>query len=182
EAIVSRHEVDARGRLTAVTLVQVARTGEPVCEVAYAGRAAPEIAHRVTERSVPFRPPHREVADLVAARADVPRFRNELHARQHRMLVDDVEECREPIDIVELARQGGGEIEAEPIHVHLDDPVAKTVHDELERVRVTDVETVPSAGDIKVEASILVLEPVVGGIVDPAKTQHGAEVVALAGV
>ncbi len=96
--------------------------------------------------------------------------------------MDDVEECREPVDIVELARQSGGEIEAEPVDVHLDDPVAKAVHDELQRVRIPDVETVPRAGDIEIEARILVLEPVVGGVVDAAKAQRGTEMVALAGV
>src|ERR1700674_2755753 len=101
----SGHEVDAGRGLAAVALVQVARAGEPVGQIANAGGSAPEITHRVAEGAVPFSPAHWEVADLVAAGDDVPRFGDEFHARQHRVLVDDVEECREPINVVELARE-----------------------------------------------------------------------------
>jgi hypothetical protein len=34
--------------------------------------------------------------------------------------VDDVEERRQPVDVVELARERRGEVEAEPVDVALD--------------------------------------------------------------
>ena len=43
--------------------------------------------------------------------------------------MDDVEKCSEAIDLVQLAGEGGGEIETETIHVHLKNPVAQTIHD-----------------------------------------------------
>jgi hypothetical protein len=48
--------------------------------------------------------------------------------------LDDVEERRQPIDVVELARERGGEVEAEAVDVHLEHPVAEAVHDELQRL------------------------------------------------
>ena len=41
------------------------------------------------------------------------------------ILVDDVEERREPVDFVELARERGGEIEPEAVDVAVGDEVAQ---------------------------------------------------------
>ena len=79
--------------------------------------AAPEVAHRVAVDAVPLRPEDREVPDLVAARADVPRLRDQLHLGEDRVLVDDVEERREPVDVVELARERRRQVEAEAVDV-----------------------------------------------------------------
>jgi hypothetical protein len=59
-------------------------------------------------RYLPFHsgPQRREVADLVAAIPEVPRLGDELDLGDHRVLLDDVEERREPVDLVELAGQG----------------------------------------------------------------------------
>jgi hypothetical protein len=62
----------------------------------------------------------REVADLVAALADVPRLGDELHLGDDRVLVDQVEERRQPVDLVELAGQRRGEVEPEAVDVHLE--------------------------------------------------------------
>src|SRR4029450_7666570 len=97
-------EVDRRDRSPPVLRVEVARTGEPRREVADAVRgAAPEVAHRVAVEPVPLGPEHREVADLVAAGPDVPWLGDQLRLREHRVLVDDVEERRQPVDVPELA-------------------------------------------------------------------------------
>ena len=64
----------------------------------------------------------REVADLVAPFADVPRLPDQLHPVEHRILMDDVEERSQAVDVVQLAGQGGGEVEAEAIDVHLRSP------------------------------------------------------------
>ena len=44
--------------------------------------------------------------------------------------MNDVEEGREPVDVVELARERRHEIEAEPVDVALGDEVAQRVHDQ----------------------------------------------------
>ena len=72
--------------------------------------------------AVPFRPQHGEVAHLVAAVAKVPRLGDQLDLRDHRVLVDDVEEGPQLVDFVQLAGQGAGQIEAETIDVHVQRP------------------------------------------------------------
>src|ERR1019366_5629962 len=86
----------------------------------------------------------------------------------------DVEEGAQPIDLEELARQRAGEIEAEAIDVHFGDPVAQTVHDELEYARMLHVERVATAGEVRVIAWILG-QTVVRGIVDAAERKRRTE-------
>lgn len=49
------------------------------------------------------------------------------------ILLHQFEEGAQPVDVVELPRQRRGEVEAEPVDVHLADPVAQRVHDQLQR-------------------------------------------------
>ena len=79
---------------------------------------------RTLSRYLPFHSVHSdgEVADLVAAVADVPRLGDQLHLREHRVLVDDVEERAQLVDLVQLAGQRAGQVEAEPVDVHLRAP------------------------------------------------------------
>ena len=143
EAVVGGDEVDRRGRPAGVGLVEVGAAGEAVAELGERRRfAAPEVADRVAVPAVPLRPLRREVADLVAALADVPRLGDQLDLRDHRVLLDEVEERREPVDVVQLAGQRRGEVEAEPVDVHLGHPVAQAVHDQLQHVRVAHVQAV----------------------------------------
>ncbi len=85
--------------------------------------------------AVPFRPATREIADLVAAFAQVPRLGDELHLAEHRVLMDDVEERAQLVDFVQLAGERAGQIEAEAVDVHVDHPVAQAIHDELQHAR-----------------------------------------------
>ncbi len=66
--------------------------------------------------------------------------------------------------------------------MHLGHPVAQRVHDQLQRVRVPDVEGVPGAGVVHVVAQVVLDEPVVRRVVDALEAQRRAEVVALGGV
>src|ERR1041384_279517 len=97
-----------------------------------AAGAAPETAHRVPIFPVPFRPLGGEVADLIAAFAEVPRLSNELHLRQDRVLVDDVEERPKLVHGVQLTSQRARQVEAESVDVHLAHPVAQRIHDQLQ--------------------------------------------------
>ena len=45
--------------------------------------------------------------------------------------LDRLEKCRPPVEIRLLPSQGGREVEAEPVDVHLLDPVSQTLQDEL---------------------------------------------------
>ena len=180
EAVVRRDEVDARVRPPSRQLVQVGAPGQAVRELAEGlVRAAPVVAHRVPELPVPLRPERREVADLVAAFADVPRLGDQLDLRQHRVLVDDVEERGQPIDFVQLARQRCREIEAEAVDVHLEHPVAQAVHDQLQHLRALHVERVAAAGEVRVVPHVVGNQAIVRDVVDPLERQRRAHLIAL---
>ena len=66
--------------------------------------------------------------------------------------------------------------------MHLGDPVAQRVHDQLQHVRAAHERRVAGAGRVVVERLVLVAQPVVGGVVDAAERERGAEVIALGGV
>ena len=171
EAVVGGDEVDARDRAASRGLVEVGGAGQPAGELAERRLTAPEVAHGVAELAVPLGPLRREAADLVAAGADVPRLGDQLHLADDRVLLHELEERRQPVHVVELAGQRGGEVEAEPVDVHLGHPVAQRVHDQLQRVGVPDVEGVPGAGVVHVVAQVVVDEPVVRRVVEALEAQ-----------
>ncbi len=183
EAVVRGHEVDARVRPPAALLVQVAAARQPRRQLRHAPIVSPpEAADGVAVLAVPLRPLGGEVADLVAALAEVPGLGDELDLRQHRVLVNDVEERAQLVDRVQLARERAREVEAEAVDVHLEDPVAQAVHDELQHARAAHVERVARAGEVLVVARVVRQQPVVGAVVDAAQRQRRPEVIALGGV
>jgi hypothetical protein len=98
EAVMAGDQVDRGERPPAVLLVQVTGPGQPDSEIAQRGvPTAPEIPDPVSVLAVPFGPQRREVPDLVAALAHVPRFGDELDLGHHRILLDQVEERRQPV-------------------------------------------------------------------------------------
>src|SRR5262249_39254410 len=101
-------EVDAGSRVPGVSLVQVGATCQPGREHTERGRfAAPEVTHGIAVPPVPFRPQRLEVADLIAALADIPRLSDELDLGYDGILLNQIEERRQPVHLVELARQAG---------------------------------------------------------------------------
>src|SRR5262245_14259908 len=146
KTVVRRHKIDARIRQPAVVAVEIARSGQTKAERAdLPAVALPETSRGIAIGRVPFRPQHGKVADLVAARAEIPWLGNELHSRNNRVLLDDVEERAKTVDVVELTRQSGGQIEAKPVDVHLGDPITQAVHDQLQNPRMSHVERIAAA-------------------------------------
>ena len=133
-----------------------------------------EVAHGIAVFAVPLRPQGREATDLIAALAEIPRLRDELDLRNDWVLLDDVEEARESIYLVQLAGKGRGEVEAEAINVHLGNPVPKRIHDELKHVRGAHAKAVARAGRVVIVREIVVDEAVVIGVVDSAEAQGWA--------
>jgi len=178
ESIMRGDEVDRRERSTSLARVEVRRAGEPPAELSDGRATAPEVADVVAVLVVPLGPERWELPNLVSARADVPRLGDQLHAAQHRILLDRRHEVAEHVEVVERSRQGRGEVEAEAIDVHLLDPVAKGVHHQLEHVRLRHVEGVAATGVVRVVPTAC-LQVVVVVVVDAAKAQRRAELVAL---
>ena len=63
-----------------------------------------------------------------------------------------------------------GEIETKTIHVHVIHPVAQTVHHELERARMKQIERVARPGEIQIDARFFRREAIVGLVINSAKT------------
>ena len=66
--------------------------------------------------------------------------------------------------------------------MHLGQPVAQRVHDQLQGHRVADVERVAAAGRVEVRARVAGVQPVVGGVVQAPVAQRRPELVALRSV
>ena len=81
----------------------------------------------------------------------------------------------------ELVLQSAAVMGSPAVDVHLLRPVAQRVHDQLERLGAVRVQRVAAARVVDVEAPII-LQAVVGGVVEPAQTQGGTVVAALGGV
>ncbi len=104
EAVMRRNEVDARPGLAAALVVDVAGAKKARGEVLrLAVVVLPIFAHAVAIFVVPFGPTGRKAADLIAARADIPGFADQLHASQRRILGDGVEEAAALVEAIGLA-------------------------------------------------------------------------------
>ena len=133
ESVMGCDEVDGCHRPPTRRLIQFGRSTQPTHELAERGRLAPpEVADGIAVLAIPLCPLRGEVAHLVATGADVPGLGNQLHLGDHRILLHEFEEGRELIDVVELAGEGGCQVEPEPVDVHLGHPVAQRIHDQLE--------------------------------------------------
>ena len=174
-----RDEVDARIRTPAALLVKIAAAGESRRELRDdAAVTAPEPAHRIAVLAVPFGPFRRKISDLIATFPEIPRFRNQLHLRQHGILMDDVEERPKLIDRMQLTSQCARQIEAEPVHVHFNDPVPQAVHDELQDARTPHVQRVPAPGEVLIEPWLVRQQAVIRRVVDSAQRQRRSGMVA----
>ena len=156
EAVVAGDVVDRGPGPAAAVLEEVGRAREPRGEVrALAFVAAPEAAHAVAEAVVPFGEARRVLAELVAARAEIPRLGDQLDPRQHRILAHGVEEAGAGIEAVALAAEGGAEVEAEAVDMERRHPVAQRIHHHLQHARMGQVHRVAGAGVVDVVARIV---------------------------
>ncbi len=182
EPVMAGDEVDALQRTLARRAVQVGAAGDAGREVPGAVRvAAPEPPYVVAVLAVPFGPPARELAHLVGP-GGVPRLGDDLGVPQYRVLVDDLYQGRVAHDVAVLVpSQDRGQVEAEPVDVHVDDPVAEHLEDEFADQGVVAVEGVAAAGEVGVETPVL-FKDVVDGIVYPAEGNRRPGLVALGGM
>ena len=136
EAVVRGDEVHGCDRSAAVDLIQVGTAHETAGEFRQGRRLrTPEVAHAIAIAAIPFGPAGREATHLVSAGTQIPWLGDQFDAGDDRILLDDVEECRQFVDFLELTRQCGRKIESESVDVHFSDPIAKAVGNELQRVR-----------------------------------------------
>src|SRR5271166_2872030 len=126
----------------------------------------PEPAYGVPILVVPLRPARREVAELVSARAGIPRLGDQLDRRQRGILCHRVEETGMLGVLAIDARESRGEVEAETVDTHFLFPVAQAVHYHAQHIRMAELEGVTRAGEIAVVPLRPGLQTVIGLVVD----------------
>ena len=177
EPVVGGHEVDAGGRRPAVRGVDVATACHPQGELAQQSfLTPPEVAHLVAVLPVPLGPSGRESAHLIAR--EVPRFRDELHRREDGILMDQVEERTVDVLVPGLPGERGRQVEAEPVDMHVSDPVPQGIHNEAKSGRMADIQAVPGTRRVEVVLPLPVDETVVRRIVEAFEGQCRPEMVA----
>ena len=83
----------------------IAGPSDTQCKLADdAAIALPEAPHSIAIAVVPFRPAGREVSELIAIGAYVPRFSDEFHLREDRILADGVEKSGELVERLSCSR------------------------------------------------------------------------------
>ena len=178
------HEVDAVIRFARAGLVEVGAAQQARRQRrGHACVALHELAHIVAEDAVPLRPssPRRQCSHLVQT-GRVPGFGDQLGIGQHGIVGHGLQQRRVLQHAAVLpATKDRCQVEAEAVHVHLGDPVAQAIDDEVAHHRVVAVHRVAASGVVQVLAG-LGIEDVVGRVVDAAKRPGWPVLVALGGV
>ena len=166
EPVVCGDKVHARRGCPAVSIEDVGGAEQPLRQLTHSvGVAPPKVADMVAEAIIPFAPTRPEGAHLVAVRAHVPGFGNDLDLAQHRIFTDRLLERVILIDMMPLVSdQGAHQVEAEAVHSHLGDPVAQRVEHHPEHAGFGGVDRVAAAGDVVVVA-LVIGQPVVAEVV-----------------
>jgi hypothetical protein len=131
---------------------------------------------------VPLRPARWKLADLISSGPNVPWFCDQFDGGQHRILPNGGEESSAAVKSVPAAPEGAGKVKSESIDVTDLDPKAQRIHHHLKHAGMAEIECVAAAGEVVVIARLIRLEPIVRRIVDAAKAQCRAEVIALGGM
>src|SRR5208282_6455019 len=97
---------------------------------------APEFAHVIAISGVPLRHSGWMIAELIAARSEVPGLRDQLDPRQGRILQQGVEEACTRIEAVLFAAKSHAEIEAETVHMKFVHPIAQRIECQLNHATV----------------------------------------------
>ena len=182
ETVMGGHEIQARCRSAPAMTVHVARSRNPECQIAQtAFVTAPKFAHIVAELVVPFAPARRKASMPISVRAKIPRFSNQLHAGQNRVLLNAGEERRLGREFLLRSRQTDGEVEAKTVNMHVVDPIAQGIHDHLQDARMADIQRVAASRRVAI-TSLVLLETIIRGVVDPAKRKRRSKFVDFAGV
>src|SRR5580704_2905971 len=142
----------------------------------------PESAYCVAEFVIPFGPAWRKFADLIAARAAIPRFGDQLDSAQHRILAAGFQKATLVVEAIRFARKNSAEIKTETIYLGFLDPITQAVGDHLHYSGVRKVDSVAGARVIDVVARLVGDQAVVTGVVDALEGERGPHLVALGGV
>src|SRR3984957_18302902 len=112
--------------------------------------ASPEVSHVIAKPVIPLSPARRKAANLISARAKVPRLGDQLHVSEDRILAHDLQEAAFGVKPVGLARKDRPKIETEAVDPRFGHPIAQTVRDHLNDARMAEIERVAGASIVNV--------------------------------
>src|SRR5436305_4202701 len=101
-----RYKVDAGSRSTVIIFIKIRASGKPKCKFTeHAFSTTPIITNAIAVLTIPFHPSRRKFSNLVTTFSNVPGFGNQFYLRDHRVLVNDVEERTKPVYFMQLSGQ-----------------------------------------------------------------------------
>ena len=141
-----------------------------------------EAAHIVAESAVPFLPAVANEASHLIEAGRIPCLRNQFGAGEDGIRLD-IPEHRGSFERAArfVSVENRGEVEAEPIDMHLSDPVSQAVENQAAHDRVVGVQRVPGAAVIGVLRAVLV-EDVVHIVGEAAEAEGRSRRISLGGV
>src|SRR5438552_14245494 len=96
--------------------------------------------------------------------------------------MNDLEKGVQFVHALVIARQGRSQIEPKSVRMHFENPIAQAVHQQLERAWMEQVKSVAGARKIQIQTWIIRAQPVICGIVDPAKAKRRTEMISFRGM
>ena len=145
KAVMRGNEIDAGRRTAAAVVENIGRPGQTFGKCTQiTAFPRPKRAHIIAETAVPFGKRLREIAQVIAALANVPCFDNQLQTSQYRVLIQDLEKTAIRLEIG-FASQYGSQVETEAVNMKLFSPIAQAVcrptgnvaTDNIERIAAT---------------------------------------------
>ena len=157
---------------------------EPAILVASSPRApaSPRQKRRAPSRKRSFHSAKRgaEPAELVSARADIPRLGDQARLGQDRIGAESLEERRIRVKAIGAAAERGREIEPEAVEAAMDHPAPQRPDRHVDDERAVERQAIAGAGVVDVGRRIAGIEAKEGGVVEAAERQRRPELVAFA--
>ena len=180
KTIVCGDEIDAGGRMAAAVVENIRRPRQTFGKRAQiAAFPHPKRAHIIAETSVPLGKRLREIAQVIAAFADVPRLDNQFAACQHGVLVHHLKKASVSLKIG-FPPQYRSQVEAETVHMKCFRPIAQAVRRPTGYVAANNVQRIAAARPVFIAA--VGLQPIPQSIVYAALAKHRAFFILLGGM
>ena len=156
EAIMIRDVVDGEFVRPMRGAVDVARSHQASCKLFQVALiTAPEAASDVSELVVTLIPTEWEITHLIAVRADIPWFCDELGFFEHWILSNGFEESSLRIVIIAFTAQCRCQIKTEAVYLELTNPVTKGIHDQVKCWLVSKVDRITATSEVRVMTTML---------------------------
>src|SRR5689334_8407733 len=124
ETVMGGHEIDAGPRPAPAMIEEVGGCADPRGKLRqHALIPAPIAPHRTAVAIVPLRPTWWKLSELIATGPYIPGLCDQLHVLQCGRLSERVKEAAARIEAVILAADGGRQVKAEAVDMHLLDPI-----------------------------------------------------------